>query len=820
MNYGQRTCVVVLGMHRSGTSVLAATLQALGVSFGNRLIAPGPDNPKGYVENVDLLHANIALLESFGLDRDGLLGELPVDWLTDPKTETFKKEIRAIIVEQFADAYIFGFKDPRISILLPAYLEVLSDLGISVRCVVAVRSIAEVAASLAKRNSFSFYKSIRAYQYYYRMIDMYTQSVSTVRVAYSDLLSRTQDVVMQLGRAVHPSLRPYAEVAPVLEQVIDLSLQHHVATEHEVLRELALQVEQLQEELEQLRRAREQDIIWWQQRVDTLTELSREQVTAFTEQSRQQIETFEQTIQEQAGVVRKAHADRDDAKRAYTELSQSYKELEDALGYLERTYETFKHTTHVAHLKAEKHKTYLEQVLQERDTHITELNTTIANIERSFVWKMVKGWDFMLAYILPKDTPVRRFYDAIIARNQHILNDWLPKHVVRQLQRARIEQPSREASFWQTFHAAHPKVEVLFINHEESRTGAPRIVFDVASHAKKQWNVAMVSLAGGSMHKTFTETFGQVIYPTELYPHMSEHEQARLILEQVQPTVVYANSIGTHHFARVAKELGIRVIFHVHELDIAFRIVFSKRQRAHINELADAFIAVSQPVYDLLVGKLGCDESKVHLLHAFVDRERIAQQSQAIPIAHVQSELKQQPGEVLVLGLGMFIYRKGADIFMHVAKKLHERGLPCKFVWIGSRPFKEPFMADFATYAPYFSLLQEKENPFPYLAAADIFVLPSREDPFPLVTLEAMSLGKPVVVFKEAGGIKDAVQDAGIVVDSFDVDAFADAVETLVCDHVERQVLGSRGALRQLPYDSSAALPRIMDLIDEALTCN
>lgn len=812
MNYGQRTCVVVLGMHRSGTSVLAATLKALGVTFGDRLLTPGADNPKGYIEHVDLLHANISFLESFGLDRDGLFGELPVDWVTNDKTKTFKQTIKHILESQFSDAYIFGFKDPRISILLPAYLEVLAEMGVSVKCVVAVRGVAEVAASLAKRNGMSFYESIRAYQYYYRMIDTYTASVPTVRIVYGDLLTKTSDIVAQIGRTVHPALRPYVDVAEVLTEVIDPALQHHVANEQEVLLSLAGQVHQLQIEVDTLRHMREQDMAWWQERVDVFNAHMREHVDL--------LHAADARATEHLALVQATHAERDAIKRSYQELTETYQELEDALGYLERTHESFKHNTHIAHVEAEKHKTYLEQVLQERDDHITMLNTTIANIERSLVWKLVKGWDMALAVLLPRDTPIRRWYDTLVRYNQYFLNEWLPHKVVRHLQHTRHTSPVSEEGFWKRFNIVHPTTDILFVNHEESRTGAPRIVFDVASYAKDHWKVAMVSLAGGSMRRTFKDMFGEVIHPSELYPTLAEAEQATQILEKVKPRLVYVNSIGTHHFARAAKTLGIPVIFHVHELDIAFQIVFSKRERAHIKELADTFIAVSQPVYDLLVHRYECDASRVHLLHAFVDRERIARESRALPPAHVRSELKQQPGEVLVMGLGMFIYRKGADVFMQVAKKLRERGLPCRFVWIGSRPFKEPFMADFSTYAPYFSLLQEKENPFPYLATADIFVLPSREDPFPLVTLEAMALGKPVVVFKDAGGIKDAVQDAGIVVDTFDVDAFADAVEMLVVDEVERQVLGSRGALRQLPYDSAVMLPKVAALISQTLDQN
>jgi len=143
--------------------------------------------------------------------------------------------------------------------------------------------------------------------------------------------------------------------------------------------------------------------------------------------------------------------------------------------------------------------------------------------------------------------------------------------------------------------------------------------------------------------------------------------------------------------------------------------------------------------------------------------------------------------------------------------------LQCRFVWIGSRPFKEPFMSDFNTYAPYFSLIQEKVNPFPYVKAADIFVLPSREDPFPLVVLEAMALGKPTVLFSDAGGIQEAVQDAGVAIPDFNVDIFTDAVERLVVNPTEREMMGTKAARYQEKYDSTHMLPKITKIIDVLL---
>jgi glycosyltransferase involved in cell wall biosynthesis len=338
-------------------------------------------------------------------------------------------------------------------------------------------------------------------------------------------------------------------------------------------------------------------------------------------------------------------------------------------------------------------------------------------------------------------------------------------------------------------------------------------VFDVATAMKKTHAIAMVSLKRGSMGHEFAQAFDMVIYPEELCTSSNEYDQALEVLKQVRPGLVYANSIVSHQFARAAKELGIPVVFHVHELDIAFQIVFGKKGREEFKTLADVFIAVSQPVYDLLVDTYGCPRESVHLIHEFVSREKIIAQASAVDAALVQKELRVEPEDVVVLALGTFIYRKGADMFMQMAKALKEKGVQVHFVWIGSRPFKEPFMADFKTYAPYFSLLQEKVNPFPYLEAADIVILPSREDPFPLVILEAMALKKPTIVFSDAGGIKDAVKDAGVIVPHFDKERFQDEIEYLVQDVAKREVLGARAVEYQLEYDSSVILPQIEELV-------
>jgi glycosyltransferase involved in cell wall biosynthesis len=77
----------------------------------------------------------------------------------------------------------------------------------------------------------------------------------------------------------------------------------------------------------------------------------------------------------------------------------------------------------------------------------------------------------------------------------------------------------------------------------------------------------------------------------------------------------------------------------------------------------------------------------------------------------------------------------------------------------------------------HITFLGVRENVFDYLQAGDVFYLPSREDPFPLVCLEAAQCGIPVICFEDAGGMPGFVEnDAGFVIPFEDVDAAADKI--------------------------------------------
>ena len=94
--------LVVLGMHRSGTSALTGLLGLLGVDLGSKLMnAPAAENPKGFWEHTGILDIQQSILVVHGSDWDDPR-PLPERWCEDPLTARLKQDLLACVREEFA----------------------------------------------------------------------------------------------------------------------------------------------------------------------------------------------------------------------------------------------------------------------------------------------------------------------------------------------------------------------------------------------------------------------------------------------------------------------------------------------------------------------------------------------------------------------------------------------------------------------------------------------------------------------------------------------------------------------------------------------
>ena len=173
------TAVIILGMHRSGTSLVASMLDAMGVHMGERLMPASPDNPHGYYEDLDIYTMNHAILQDAG-----------GDWANLPSQEAIKDAgdrmdvyLGELVERKQRD--LWGWKDPRTCLTVGLYHPHLGDA----RYVVVRRDRPAVVASLMKRNggNAEFWDALCA-EYERRLVGFLTSIEAPIHfVRYEDV---------------------------------------------------------------------------------------------------------------------------------------------------------------------------------------------------------------------------------------------------------------------------------------------------------------------------------------------------------------------------------------------------------------------------------------------------------------------------------------------------------------------------------------------------------------------------------------------------------------------------------------------------------
>ena len=152
-NLKDKTCLLVLGMHRSGTSALAGALHLSGVNFGKSIVAPSFDNPKGFYENSKIQALNDQLLDALGINWD-FPGYPPEQWWTLPEVRGLEEKAKQILTYEFDNDAIFAIKDPRTCHLFPFWEKILKDLQVVLQLILIARNPSEIALSLRARDYF------------------------------------------------------------------------------------------------------------------------------------------------------------------------------------------------------------------------------------------------------------------------------------------------------------------------------------------------------------------------------------------------------------------------------------------------------------------------------------------------------------------------------------------------------------------------------------------------------------------------------------------------------------------------------------------
>lgn len=184
----EREAVVVLGMHRSGTSTTAGMFAQLGYKVGKSIMEGNETNPKGFFENFRLMFFNEALLHHNKVNWHNTV-TLPENWWKAQTLAPLKAQLKTLISEEFGDERKLLFKDPRLCILLPFYLDVFKEMDIVPRFLITMRNVSDIVLSLERRDHFPKIKSTRIWMDHMLKSLFHTRGFPRSIIQYQDVIS-------------------------------------------------------------------------------------------------------------------------------------------------------------------------------------------------------------------------------------------------------------------------------------------------------------------------------------------------------------------------------------------------------------------------------------------------------------------------------------------------------------------------------------------------------------------------------------------------------------------------------------------------------
>lgn len=350
---------------------------------------------------------------------------------------------------------------------------------------------------------------------------------------------------------------------------------------------------------------------------------------------------------------------------------------------------------------------------------------------------------------------------------------------------------------------AAAKKSVVFISHDAHPHGAQIFLLRMLRWLRENSDIPFeVILAGeGPLHSDFAEIAPVSSFQPERPSRLPDDDTLVRRLRAANVGLIYANTITNGRLLGALAALECPVITHVHELGYWIRNRVNPGDLALVRDHTTRFIAVSDAVRRALVQDAGIPHERVAVIHGFVPTRAEEYVHRREP-HQIRRELGIPEEARIVCACGTMDWRKAPDLFIQLSQHVHRRVSRPRvhFLWVGGSDAgndRSLLWHDVVQsgLADTMHFIGHCDNAQDYFAACDVFALTSREDPFPLVVMEAATAGVPTVCFDASGGAKEFVEDdCGFVVPYLDTAAMADRIVEILSNPPLRARLGRRAA--------------------------
>jgi glycosyltransferase involved in cell wall biosynthesis len=325
---------------------------------------------------------------------------------------------------------------------------------------------------------------------------------------------------------------------------------------------------------------------------------------------------------------------------------------------------------------------------------------------------------------------------------------------------------------------------ILFISHESSRTGAPLALLYLIQWMNEHYpsiKTDVLMLKQGVIENDFKKINGRLISlePKNFFTRKINGFLYRIfkksIIEWIKMhlikykkyNIIYANTIVSIPKAIELKNKNsnYKVIAHIHELELTIKHFLPNIDK-YIKDI-DFYICASRAVQENLIKNWKVDKLRSKVVYEFSKIDTFTTDDE-LPIA-----------KSFTIGASGYVsWRKGYDIFIQIAYEFQKKypTIDMVFKWVGKVDNYQRIIIENDLKKMGLSnkveFLGEPESPSELYSHFDVFLMTSREDPFPLVCIECGMLGKPIICFDSATGTEEIIKEngGGFVVKYLDVE--------------------------------------------------
>lgn len=329
------------------------------------------------------------------------------------------------------------------------------------------------------------------------------------------------------------------------------------------------------------------------------------------------------------------------------------------------------------------------------------------------------------------------------------------------------------------------KTKILFFTPSFSRGGSEMYLYYLLKTIDTdKFEIFLYSNSEGELTKENLEYPLYVNKPTssiisllwkkvlnKVFSYNSKVSSIKKIHKRFKPDLWYINTSVLPEISNLAQKMNVPYVVHFHELESVHDSIIGD-DFSQMIEKAKAIIACSSPVKRMI--------NHIRNENVFIQYEHVSIHQKTESSIDIREKYNIPKEAFVWLMSGQKNYRKGYDLIPQIAKFLEQSD--AYIIWLGgNRNFGINQLVDSDKHPNFIEpgLLRNEEYQT-VLDSVNAFVLTAREDPFPLVMIEAASKGLPIVSFN-SGGVSEFVQEGmGKVIPNCDVDMLCSTMEDLM----------------------------------------